>query len=342
MNAPAENPSGTPPAFRWEAGELLLLDQRLLPHRVEYLRIENIAAAVDAIATLAVRGAPAIGIAAAYALAVAARRSGAVAEVLRDGGDALIAARPTAGNLRWAVERLRRRGAAEASAAALADEAEAIHREDAAACRAIGEHGRGLIGAGNNVLTHCNAGALAVSELGTATAPLYLSHDAGVPFHVFVDETRPLLQGARLTAWELGAAGIDLTLICDNAAASLMAAGKVDLIIVGTDRIARNGDVVNKIGTLNLAVLARHYGVPFYVACPSSTFDAHTETGLDVKIEERAGDEVRQGHAAPVAAFNPAFDVTPAELVTGVITEHGIARPPLAETLPRLLAEDSG
>ena len=342
MNTPIENASGTPPAIRWEAGELLLLDQRLLPHRVEYLRIENIAAAVDAIATLAVRGAPAIGIAAAYALAAAARRSGAVAEVLRDDGDELIAARPTAVNLRWAVERLRRRGAAEASAAALADEAEAIHREDAAACRAIGEHGRGLIGAGNNVLTHCNAGALAVSELGTATAPLYLSHDAGVPFHVFVDETRPLLQGARLTAWELGAAGIDLTLICDNAAASLMAAGKVDLIIVGTDRIARNGDVVNKIGTLNLAVLARHYGVPFYVACPSSTFDAQTETGLDVKIEERAGDEVRQEHAAPVAAFNPAFDVTPAELVTGVITERGIARPPLAETLPRLLAEDSG
>ena len=329
----------TPPAIRWEAGELRLLDQRLLPHRVEYLRIDGIPAAVDAIATLAVRGAPAIGMTAAYALAVAAGRSGDAAEVLREGGDALIAARPTAVNLRWAVERLRRRGAAEPSAEALADEAEAIHREDAAACRAIGEHGRGLIAAGDNVLTHCNAGALAVSELGTATAPLYLSHEAGVPFHVYVDETRPLFQGARLTAWELGTAGIDLTLICDNAAASLMAAGRVDLIVVGTDRIARNGDVVNKIGTLNLAVLARHFGVPFYVACPSSTFDADTPTGRDVTIEERGADEVRQGHAASVSAFNPAFDVTPAELVTGVITENGIARPPLAEALPALLGE---
>ena len=328
-----------PPAICWQAGELRLLDQRRLPHRVDYLPIRDIPAAVDAIATLAVRGAPAIGMAAAYALAVAAQRSGDVTKVLKDGGDALIAARPTAVNLRWAVERLRRRGAAEASAAALADEAEAIHREDAAACRGIGEHGRRLIGAGDNLLTHCNAGALAVSELGTATAPMYLSHQAGVSFHVYVDETRPLFQGARLTAWELGAAGIDLTLICDSAAASLMAAGKIDLIIVGTDRIAGNGDVVNKIGTLNLAVLASHFGVPFYVACPSSTFDPDTESGRDVTIEERAEDEVRQDHAARVAAFNPAFDVTPAALVTGVITERGIARPPLAESLPRLLKE---
>lgn len=196
------------------------------------------------------------------------------------------------------MERLRRRGAVQPSADALAEEAEAIHREDAAACRAIGEHGRVLIGAGDNVLTHCNAGGLAVSELGTATAPLYLNHEAGVAFHVYVDETRPLFQGARLTAWELGAAGIDLTLICDNAAASLMAAGQVDLVLVGTDRIARNGDVVNKIGTLNLAVLARHFGVPFYVACPSSTFDADTPCGRDVTIEERDGNEIRQGHAA--------------------------------------------
>ncbi|MCY4213067.1 MAG: S-methyl-5-thioribose-1-phosphate isomerase [Gammaproteobacteria bacterium] len=327
----------SPPAIRWEGDELHLLDQRQLPHRVEYLRIDGIADAVDAIAALAVRGAPAIGIAAAYALALAARRSGDVAGVLKDGGDALIAARPTAVNLRWAVERLRRRGAQEPRAAALADEASAIHREDAAACRGIGEHGRSLIKPGGNLLTHCNAGALAVSELGTATAPMYLSHQAGVSFHVYVDETRPLFQGARLTAWELGAAGIDLTLICDNAAASLMAAGRIDLIIVGTDRVARNGDVVNKIGTLNLAVLANHFGVPFYVACPSSTFDPDTPSGQEVIIEERAGDEVRQQHAAEVAVFNPAFDVTPATLVTGVITERGIARPPLAESLFDLL-----
>ena len=326
-----------PPAIRWQAGELRLLDQRQLPHRVEYLRIDGIPDAVDAIATLAVRGAPAIGIAAAYALAVTARHSGDVTQVLEDGGDALIAARPTAVNLRWAVERLRRRGARESSAAALADEAEAIHREDAAACRGIGEQGLGLIRTGSSLLTHCNAGALAVSELGTATAPMYLGHQAGVRFHVYVDETRPLYQGARLTAWELGAAGIDLTLICDNAAASLMAAGKIDLIIVGTDRVARNGDVVNKIGTLNLAVLANHFGVPFYVACPSSTFDPNTPSGREVIIEERAGDEVRQEHAAEVAVFNPAFDVTPAALVTGIITERGIARAPLAESLLDLL-----
>ena len=327
-----------PPAISWEGGQLRLLDQRRLPGAVEHLLIEDIPAAVEAIASLAVRGAPAIGIAAAYALAVAARRDGeaGLQAVLQDGGNALIAARPTAVNLRWAVERLRRRGAAEPSAAALVEEAEAIHREDAAACRAIGEHGRGLIKAGSNVLTHCNAGALAVSELGTATAPLYLNHQAGVAFHVYVDETRPLFQGARLTAWELANAGIDLTLICDSAAAGLMAAGRIDLIIVGADRVAANGDVVNKIGTLNLAVLANHFAVPFYVACPLSTFDPAAATGRDVPIEERAEGEIRQDHAAEVRAFNPAFDLTPAALVTAIITERGIARPPLADALSRL------
>ena len=327
-----------PPAISWEGGQLRLLDQRRLPGVVEHLLIEDIPAAVEAIATLAVRGAPAIGIAAAYALAVTARRDGkaGLQAVLLDGGNALIAARPTAVNLRWAVERMRRRGAAEPSAAALVEEAEAIHREDAAACRAIGEHGRGLIQAGCNVLTHCNAGALAVSELGTATAPLYLNHQAGVDFHVYVDETRPLFQGARLTAWELACAGIDLTLICDSAAAGLMAAGRIDLIIVGADRVAANGDVVNKIGTLNLAVLANHFEVPFYVACPLSTFDPAAATGRDIPIEERAEGEIRQGHAAEVRAFNPAFDLTPAALVTAIITERGIARPPLADSLSRL------
>ena len=193
--------------------------------------------------------------------------------------------------------------------------------------------------AGANVLTHCNAGALAVSELGTATAPLYLNHDAGVPFHVYVDETRPLLQGARLTAWELDRAGIDVTLICDNVPASLMAAGSIDLVIVGTDRVTRNGDVVNKIGTLNLAVLARHFGVPFYVACPASTYDPDTATGHDVTIEQRPEDEVRRGESAAVAAYNPAFDVTPARLVTGIITDRGIADAPLESTLKKLFRE---
>lgn len=328
-----------PPAILWEDGQLRLLDQRLLPGEVEYLLIDDLAAAVQAIASLAVRGAPAIGIAAAYALAAAARRGNDLDAVLQHGGDALIAARPTAVNLRWAVERLRRRGASEPKAAALVDEAQAIHREDAAACRAIGEHGRGLVKAGANVLTHCNAGALAVSELGTATAPLYLNHQDGVPFHVYVDETRPLLQGARLTAWELSRAGIDLTLICDSAAASLMAAGRIDLVLVGADRIAANGDLVNKIGTLGLAVLASHFQVPFYAACPSSTLDWSAASGAQVPIEERAEQEIRQGQAAPVTAFNPAFDVTPAALITAVITERGLAKPPLAESLKRLHGE---
>ena len=225
---------------------------------------------------------------------------------------------------------------AEADPEALTAEAEAIHREDATQCRAIGEHGRALIKPHDNVLTHCNAGALAVSELGTATAPLYLNHDAGVPFHVYVDETRPLLQGARLTAWELARAGIDVTLICDNVPASLMAAGSIDLIIVGTDRVTRNGDVVNKIGTLNLAVLAKYFGVPFYVACPASTYDPDTPSGREVTIEQRSGDEVRRAEAAGVAAYNPAFDVTPARLVTAIVTDRGVARAPLEATLAAL------
>ncbi len=331
-----------PPAVRWRDGALSLLDQRRLPDAVEYLDIPDIASAVDAIRELAVRGAPAIGVAAAYALAAAAGRAGGEAElreVLRDGGDALIAARPTAVNLRWAVERLRGRGAVHPDPGALAAEAETIYREDAAQCRAIGEHGRHLIEPNANVLTHCNAGALAVSELGTATAPLYLNHADGVPFHVYVDETRPLLQGARLTAWELDRAGIDVTLICDNVPASLMAAGKIDLVIVGTDRVTRNGDVVNKIGTLNLAVLAAHFSVPFYVACPASTYDPHTECGRDVTIEQRSADEVRVGEAAAVAAYNPAFDVTPAGLVTGIVTDRGIANAPLDTALAALFPE---
>ena len=330
-----------PPAISWRNGELSLLDQRRLPGAVEYLPIGDIPAAIEAIRTLAVRGAPAIGIAAAYALAVAARNTATATElahVLRNGGDALIAARPTAVNLRWAVERMRERGSREPAPGALTEEALAIHREDAAMCRAIGEHGRGLIKANDNVLTHCNAGALAVSELGTATAPMYLNHQAGVPFHVYADETRPLLQGARLTAWELAEAGIDVTLICDNVPASLMAQGKIDLVIVGTDRVARNGDVVNKIGTLNLAVLAAHYGVPFYVACPASTYDPDTATGRDVVIEQRSPEEVRRDDAADVAAYNPAFDVTPADLITAIVTDRGIARAPLEDSLAGLFA----
>jgi len=337
-----------PPSVVWERGQLHLLDQRQLPHRVEYLAVTTLDQAIDAIRTLAVRGAPAIGIAAAYALVVAMRTAADAApeglsqpaefrERLAELARRLNAARPTAVNLAWATGRLCRRGETEPTLATISAEAEAIHAEDRAICQAIGIHGMPLIRPGMSILTHCNAGALAVSELGTATAPLYLSHRAGVPFRVLVDETRPLLQGARLTAWELSRAGIDVTLICDSMAATFMAAGEVDLVLVGTDRVTRNGDVVNKIGTLGLAVLCRYFGIPFYVACPSSTYDPATPRGADVTIEERAPAEVLGTAAAAVTARNPAFDVTPAELVTGIITEHGIARPPLADTLPRLL-----
>jgi methylthioribose-1-phosphate isomerase len=334
----------TPAAVCWRDGRLQLLDQRRLPGEVKYLNIRGIDDVERAIRTLAVRGAPAIGIAAAYGLVVAMGAESDPAE----GRDAFLArlaalagrlrqARPTAVNLAWAIERVCRRAGSEASIAAIRDEAEAIQREDEASCLAIGRHGAPLIAAGAGVLTHCNAGALAVSALGTATAPMYLRHADGARFRVFVDETRPLLQGARLTAWELSRAGLDVTLICDNMAASLMAGGEIDLVLVGTDRVTRNGDVINKIGTLNLAVLCRHFGIPFYVACPSSTYDAATLRGSDVVIEERDPEEVLGDHAARVPVRNPAFDVTPAALVTAIITEHGIARPPLEATLAGLM-----
>jgi methylthioribose-1-phosphate isomerase len=331
-----------PRAIEWDGANLRLLDQRRLPGDIVYLSITDIDQAAEAIRTLAVRGAPAIGIAAAYALTVAMTRDppeqrdaflarlDALAAPLR-------ASRPTAVNLAWALERLRKRAVRQPTVAALRDEAERIHREDETICHAIGRHGARLITPGCGVLTHCNAGALAVSALGTATAPMYLQHAAGVRFRVFVDETRPLLQGARLTAWELNRAGLDVTLICDSAAASLMAAGEIRLVLVGTDRVTANGDVVNKIGTLGLAVLCRHFGVPFFVACPSSSYDAGTPTGAAVPIEERAPEEVLGSVAAAVPARNPAFDVTPAELVTGIITEHGIIHPPLASGLRRLM-----
>ena len=335
-------PVSTPETIRWEDGRLYLLDQRRLPGEVDYLHVAPLNDAVTAIRTLAVRGAPAIGIAAAYSLAVVMAGRGADRETflreLEEAAAVLRRARPTAVNLGWACDRMLRRARREPRPEALCDEAKSIHREDRDICLGIGRSAEHLIEPGAGILTHCNAGALAVSALGTATAPLYLRHQAGMPFRVFVDETRPLLQGARLTAWELATAGMDVTLICDNMAATMMAAGEVDLVLVGTDRVTRNGDVVNKIGTLNLAVLCRHFQVPFYVACPSSTYDPQTATGADVEIEERDPEEVLGRSAARVAVRNPAFDVTPARLVTGIITERGIASPPLAENLARLLA----
>jgi methylthioribose-1-phosphate isomerase len=336
-------------SIRWDGVRLAVLDQRRLPEAVTYLDVHDLETLYAAIRDLAVRGAPAIGIAAAYGIAVALAahqqldRVGFLAR-LDAACERIATARPTAVNLAWAARRMRAAGHASAESAGrallacLRREAEAIHAEDRAICRAIGEAAVHLIVPGSGVLTHCNAGALAVSALGTATAPLYLAHARGTPFRVYVDETRPLLQGSRLTAWELERAGLDVTVICDNAAARLMSEGLVQLVIVGTDRVTANGDVVNKIGTLGLAILCRHFGIPFYVACPSSTFDAETLTGAEVVIEERDGDEVRTFRGTPAAPArvkvrNPAFDVTPYTLVTAIVTDRGLVGPPFAANL---------
>ena len=303
-----------PSAIRWKDGRLWLLDQRKLPEEVLYEEQASAEMVAASIADMKVRGAPAIGIAAAYGIALAARAGRDVAQA----AGLLVAARPTAVNLAWAVDRVIRANDAIA-------EAEAIHREDTEMCRAIGENGLQLIEPDAAVLTHCNAGALAVSALGTATAPLYLAHEAGVRFRVFVDETRPLLQGARLTAWELVRAGLDVTLICDSMVSHLMSEGSIDSVIVGADRVTANGDVVNKIGTRGIAIASSYHGVPFHVAFPSSTFDPDTKTGTDVEIEQRDTSEVTGPIRAArgVHVRNPAFDVTPAELVTSWITDRG-------------------
>ena len=340
-------PAGVTPveAIRWSEKRraVRIIDQRRLPGELVERDIDSISDMVDAIRTLAVRGAPAIGVAAAMALAAvhggeeAAPVESLRRAVIRD-AELLRAARPTAVNLPWAMSRMR--GVAERDwrdAAALREalrrEADAIREEDRAMCRRIGEHGLALVPDNARVLTHCNAGALATAGIGTALAPLYLAADAGRRLEVFVGETRPLRQGARLTAWELERAGIPVTVMADSMAASLMRAGRIDLVIVGADRIAANGDAANKIGTYALAVAAHHHGIPFYVAAPSSTFDTTLADGDGIPIEQRAGDELsRIGDeiAAPdrAAIYNPAFDVTPAELITAIISDRGIHRPP--------------
>jgi methylthioribose-1-phosphate isomerase len=336
-----------PATIHWEDETLTLLDQTALPTQEVLLQPDSVEAVFEAIQKLRVRGAPAIGIAGAYGLVLAMQtRRGLSVEAFRRElqrqADYLNSARPTAVNLSWALRRLVESAVELSSSEAiyqrLRQEAEAIHAEDRQLCRGIGTHGLPLITAGCGVLTHCNAGALATSELGTATAPMYLAHERGVPFRVYSDETRPLLQGSRLTAWELQRAGIDVTTICDNMAAAIMQAGLIDVVIVGTDRVAANGDVANKIGTLGVAILAQHFGVPFYVACPASTIDLRTAQGSDIVIEERGAEEVThfgERLIAPenIQVRNPAFDVTPASLVTGIITEQGILQAPYDETL---------
>jgi methylthioribose-1-phosphate isomerase len=322
-----------------------IIDQRLLPGRLLERDLRTVEEITEAIRTLAVRGAPAIGIAGAMGLVVALLPNAAgapeelVAEARRVAAN-ICATRPTAVNLSWAltrvVERARRtEGDAASIIAAMREEATAIRDEDRVMCRRIGEHGVALLHEGARVLTHCNAGALATGGIGTALAPIYVAAQRGMRVEVFVDESRPLLQGSRLTAWELDRAGIQVTLMTDGMAASLMRERGVDVCLVGADRIAANGDVANKIGTYGLAIAARYHNVPFIVAAPTSTVDSGTPTGASILIEHRAGDEVRcfaGSQTAPpsVDAYNPAFDVTPAALVSAIVTDRGVHRPPYA------------
>ncbi|WP_274364926.1 S-methyl-5-thioribose-1-phosphate isomerase [Paenibacillus thermotolerans] len=340
-------------SVRWNTDHLELLDQRLLPEEVVYLDLTTSADVWDAIRELKVRGAPAIGIAAAYGLYMGVRgEEGDVASLLaavKRERDYLASSRPTAVNLFWALDRLVRKAESAAADGAspeqikseLLTESILIQSEDEETNRRIGENALELFQDGFGVLTHCNAGGLATAKYGTALAPLYLAKERGWNLRVFADETRPVLQGARLTAFELMRAGVDVTLITDNMAGMVMSKGWINAVIVGTDRVAANGDVANKIGTYSVAVLAKAHGIPFYVACPLSTIDLATASGADIPIEERHEKEVTEGfgkRTAPqgVKVFNPAFDVTPHEYVTAIITEKGVVRPPFHINLPKL------
>lgn len=342
-----------PQTIRWENDELYFIDQTQLPLQLVEEKQETVEQVWNAIKELKVRGAPAIGIAGAYGLVIAMRdkrqlsKDKFITELKKQAGY-LDSARPTAVNLSWALRRMLDAAgevideSVEAIYRTLYQEAKQIHEEDRKLCRSIGEHGKHLIKEGMGVLTHCNAGSLAVSQLGTALAPIYLAYEDGVHFKVYADETRPLLQGARLTAWELQRAGVDVTLICDNMAASMMSQGLIQLVIVGADRVAANGDAANKIGTMGVAILANYFSIPFYVACPYSTIDLNTLAGEDIKIEERKSDEVthfglRKTAPEGISVRNPAFDVTPHKLIAGIITERGIITEPYERNLAQFI-----
>jgi methylthioribose-1-phosphate isomerase len=343
---------GLPQSIQWQDGNLYFLDQTQIPARIVIEKIESVTDVFNSIKRLKVRGAPAIGIAGAYGLLIGMKPYLGLSlplflSELEKTAAYLDSSRPTAVNLRWALKRMvaKAKSAKGLSVMQIYDlletEAVAIHDEDRNLCRKIGEHGVHLIKEGMGILTHCNPGSLATAELGTATAPLYLAHEAGIFFKVFADETRPLLQGARLTSWELQQAGIDITLICDNMAAYVMSQGLIDMVIVGTDRVVANGDVANKIGTMGVAVLASYFNIPFYVACPFSTIDFATPSGDQIQIEERSPEEVVYfglKRIAPenIKVRNPAFDVTPHALVTGIITERGILSAPYDESLKEM------
>jgi len=338
----------------WEGDHLVLLDQRLLPEEIVYLNLSTPEEVWEGIHSMKVRGAPAIGIAAAFGAVLGGMQyqgvdsKGWLEQVVKTCAY-LATSRPTAVNLFWALDRIKL--AAEQLAAsnlevdglnaALLAEAEAIRAEDEDVCRRIGENALPFFEDGMGVLTHCNAGGLATAKYGTALAPMYLAHEQGLNIKVFADETRPVLQGARLTAFELQQAGIDVTLLADNMAAMVMSKGWIQAVIVGTDRVAANGDVANKIGTYGVAVLAKAHGIPFYVACPLSTIDLNTASGADIPIEERPGEEITEGfgkRTAPqgIKVYNPAFDITPNEYVTAIITEKGVVKAPYNESLKSL------
>jgi methylthioribose-1-phosphate isomerase len=300
----------------------VLLDQRRLPDEVSYLECRSAGEVAGAIRTLAVRGAPAIGITAAYGYALAAARG----EDLDEAASVLLASRPTAVNLPWALAEMRRD---DQSAPALAVRARALHEEEVERCRRMAAHAVGMLGPGTRAFTHCNAGALATGGVGTALGAIREGFERGLVAHVLVGETRPLMQGARLTAWELERAGVPVSVVADSAAGSLIARGEIDVVLTGADRIAANGDTANKIGTYPLAVLAARHGVPFYVVAPSSTVDLAAEGGAEIPIEERDPAEVSDRFPAR----NPAFDVTPAALLTAIVTEEGVHRAPYAESL---------
>ncbi|MCB9878538.1 MAG: S-methyl-5-thioribose-1-phosphate isomerase [Planctomycetes bacterium] len=332
-------------AWRGELeGHLELLDQTLLPHTVEVLQLRDVAAVIDAIRRLCVRGAPAIGVAAGYGLVLGVRERRPLPNALRDCAREvaalLLAARPTAVNLQWALDRCLAALGEEPTLARLFAEACAIHADEEAMSRSIGEHGKALIRPGATVLTHCNAGRLATAGDGTALAPMFAAWRDGVRFRVFADETRPLLQGARLTALELHREGIPVQLLADGAGAGLIARGEVSLVIVGADRIARNGDFANKVGTYPLALACAAHRVPFYCAAPVSTFDMSLANGRLIPIEERDATELttlagRRIAPAGVGARNPAFDVTPHGLVTGFVTDVGVLQPPFDAAVKR-------
>ena len=340
---------------------VVIIDQTKLPGKTEIIRLRTAQEIWDAIYLLQVRGAPAIGVAAAFGIYVLskgiAKEGGksmefeAFYEKFREQKEFLNSSRPTAVNLSWALNRMERvcLKAGREEGKTVSEVVEILHRESVAikeediwVCKTIGENGLSLVKPGDGILTHCNAGQLATSKYGTATAPIYLGQERGYNFHVFADETRPLLQGARLTAYELYSSGVDVTLICDNMSAMVMKNGWVDAVFVGCDRVAANGDAANKIGTSVVATVAKRYGVPFYVCAPTSTIDYDTPTGDEIKIEQRPAEEVTEmwykERMAPegIKVFNPAFDVTDHELITAIVTEYGIARAPFKESLEEI------